>query len=91
VEPASKDFRHCTPDDLSAVLEANPALREKWDSLTDLGRNEWICWTISVKTEATRAKHLARLQEEVLSGKRRPCCWPGCPHRNEAAQKYFKN
>jgi len=65
-------------------------LQAKWDGLTDLGRNEWICWMISPKTEQTRAEHLVRLQEDVLGGKRRPCCWPGCPHRRESARKYFK-
>ncbi|WP_037500182.1 YdeI/OmpD-associated family protein [Sphingomonas jaspsi] len=88
---ANTDFRHDTPDDLKAVLAAHPALRAKWDGLTDLGRNEWICWMTSPKTEATRAKHFARLQDEVLAGKRRPCCWPGCPHRRESAAKYFRD
>ena len=87
---ASADFRHDTPDELSAVLSANAALEEKWNGLTPLGRNEWICWMTSPKTEETRRKHLARLQEEVLAGKRRACCWPGCPHRRESARKWFK-
>lgn len=85
---ASPDFRHDTPDALQAVLDRDPALRSKWGTLTELGRNEWICWMTSPKTEATREKHLARLQEEVLAGKRRPCCWPGCPHRSEKARKW---
>jgi uncharacterized protein YdeI (YjbR/CyaY-like superfamily) len=78
---ASPDFRHDIPPDLKAVLTANASLKERWGGLTDLGRNEWICWMTSPKTEATRAKRLERLQEEVAAGKRRPCCWPGCPHR----------
>jgi hypothetical protein len=24
-----------------------------------------------------------------LNGKKRPCCWPGCPHRRPSAQKWF--
>jgi len=90
VAEASPDFRHETPDELRAVLDSDEALQAKWDGLTDLARNEWICWMTSPKTEETRSKHLARLQEEVLGGKRRPCCWPGCPHRRESARKYFK-
>jgi uncharacterized protein YdeI (YjbR/CyaY-like superfamily) len=89
-EAASLDFRHQTPTELKAVLNANAALKARWDDLTDLARNEWICWMTSPKTEATRDKHFARLQEEVMGGKRRPCCWPGCPHRRESARKYFK-
>jgi len=87
---ASTDFRHETPDELRAVLNGNPDLNAKWNGLTDLARNEWICWMTSPKRQETRDEHLARLQEQVLDGKRRPCCWPGCPHRRSSAQKWFK-
>jgi uncharacterized protein YdeI (YjbR/CyaY-like superfamily) len=86
---ASTDFRHETPDELRAVLNGNPDLNAKWNGLTDLARNEWICWMTSPKRQETRDEHLARLQEQVLDGKRRPCCWPGCPHRRSSAQKWF--
>jgi uncharacterized protein YdeI (YjbR/CyaY-like superfamily) len=85
----SEDFRHRTPQDIAEALDADPELKAKWDGLTALGRNEWICWTTTVKSDETRRKHLSRLIEEVGDGKRRPCCWPGCPHRNEKAARYF--
>ena len=85
---ANPDYRHSTPAEIDALLDADAALAEKWHALTPLARNEWICWTISAKQEATRAKRRARLQEEVLAGKKRPCCWPGCPHRRELARKW---
>lgn len=88
---ASLDFRHDTPAELQTALDNDKLLQAKWDGLTELGRNEWICWMISPKTQETRDKHLSRLQEEVLAGKRRPCCWPGCPHRRESARKYLKS
>ncbi len=88
---ASTDFRHETPDELRAVLDADKPLNAKWNDLTSLARNEWICWLTSPKMQETRSMHLARLQEDILGGKRRPCCWPGCPHRRESAQKWFKN
>ena len=87
---ASPDFRHKTPGDLREALDADDALEARWKNLTPLGRNEWICWMTSPKTEATRAKRLDRLKGEVLSGKRRPCCWPGCPHRRESARKWVQ-
>lgn len=84
------DFRHETPAELRAQLNDSVDFQHKWDALTDLARNEWICWMTSPKKQETRDAHLARLQEEVLAGKRRPCCWPGCPHRRASAQKWFK-
>ena len=91
MDAASADFRHDTPDDLGAVLDSDAALQAKWNTLTELARNEWICWMTSPKKRETRDAHLARLQEEVLAGKRRPCCWPGCPHRRASARKWFKD
>ena len=87
MDAASPDFRHDTPDELSAILSADPALDAKWTDLTPLARNEWICWMTSPKKQETRDAHLVRLREEVSAGKRRPCCWPGCPHRRASAQK----
>ena len=87
-EPANPDFRHRTPPELKAMLDDDDALAEKWQALTPLARNEWSCWTISAYQEATRDKRRARLHEEVLDGKKRPCCWPGCPHRRESARKW---
>ena len=79
--PADPDFRHALPPELEALLDNEPALAAKWQALTPLARNEWICWTISVKRDETRAKHVAQALENLAAGKRRPCCWPGCPHR----------
>jgi uncharacterized protein YdeI (YjbR/CyaY-like superfamily) len=87
---ASPDFRHGTPDELQAALDRDSSLLAKWDDLTDLARNEWICWMTSPKKQETRDAHLVRLQEDILGGKRRPCCWPGCPHRRESARKFIR-
>nr|WP_211306359.1 YdeI/OmpD-associated family protein [Parasphingopyxis lamellibrachiae] len=90
MSPASKDFRHKTPTDLRAILDSDSALRDKWESLTALARNEWICWMTSGKKAETRDKRLTRLQQDIGAGERRPCCWPGCPHRRESARKWIK-
>ena len=81
---------HDIPEDLREVLLADDKLLEKWNGLTEIARNEWICWVTIVKKEETRKDHLKRLKLELLEGKRRPCCWPGCPHRRESAKKWFK-
>ncbi len=81
---------HRIPTDLKKLLTANPDVLKKWNDLTPLARNEWICWVTMVKKAETRADHVRRLQEDLRKGKRRPCCWPGCPHRNPEAAKWFK-
>jgi uncharacterized protein YdeI (YjbR/CyaY-like superfamily) len=88
---ASPDFRHDTPKYLQDALDRDPVLLARWNDLTSLARNEWICWMTSPKKQVTRDEHLVRLQEEVLAGKRRPCCWPGCPHRRASAKKWFRS
>jgi uncharacterized protein YdeI (YjbR/CyaY-like superfamily) len=72
---------HELPDDLKKALSEAADVLERWNSLTPLARNEWICWIISVKKPETRKEHIERLCSDLLNGKRRPCCWPGCPHR----------
>ena len=81
---------HKVPDDLKEILFVNPDVLEKWNNLTPLARNEWICWVTIVKKDETRKEHLVRLYEDLQKGKKRPCCWPGCPHRRESAKKWFK-
>lgn len=74
---------HRIPSDLKSLLLANDILVSRWNTLTPIARNEWICWVTIVKKDETRNKHLKRLKEDLLQGKRRPCCWPGCPHRKK--------
>ena len=85
------DMFHEVPEDLEQMLMAKPELRAKWNLLTPLARNEWICWVTIVKKSETREEHIQRLVEEIMEGKKRPCCWPGCPHRRPSAQSWFKN
>jgi len=85
---ADPDFRHQLTPELKAMLDGDASLSAKWEALTPLARNEWICWTLSAKQEATREKRRERLHKELLAGKKRPCCWPGCPHRRESARKF---
>ncbi|EKD94441.1 MAG: hypothetical protein ACD_26C00048G0002, partial [uncultured bacterium] len=35
---------HKIPADLKETLASNKEVLEKWNSLTPLARNEWICW-----------------------------------------------
>jgi len=76
---------HAVADDVAAALRADAALLVRWESLTPLGRNEFLCWIEDAKQAATRARRIARMGEELHAGKRRPCCWAGCIHRTDKA------
>lgn len=72
---------HYVPADLHDALVTDLSALERWQDLTPLARNEWICWVTGVKRPETRRQHIERLLIELLEGKRRPCCWQGCNHR----------
>jgi hypothetical protein len=74
---------HDVPEDLQKALISDPEALELWNGLTALSRNEWICWTISVKKPETRKEHVERVITELKEGMRRPCCWIGCIHRTD--------
>jgi uncharacterized protein YdeI (YjbR/CyaY-like superfamily) len=74
---------HKLPEDMRKVILANKKLREMWEDITPLARNEWICWTITVAKPETRAKHLVIM---LKKGMRRPCCWAGCLHREKTGK-----
>lgn len=72
---------HELPVDLAEALKAHPDSLATWRDITPLARNEWICWVQSPKKPETRVKRILWGCESLAEGKRRPCCWPGCPHR----------
>ncbi|HTE48447.1 MAG TPA: YdeI/OmpD-associated family protein [Candidatus Paceibacterota bacterium] len=74
---------HDLPADLRKALTADHKALAAWEDITLLARNEWICWTISVKTLEKRKEHVDRVVSELKEGMRRPCCWIGCTHRTD--------
>ena len=74
---------HQLPSDLKKALSTDNNALIAWKSITPLARNEWICWTISVKQQKTRDDHVKRVVSELNDGMRRPCCWIGCIHRTD--------
>lgn len=76
---------HKLPADLNKALLSSPKAQATWQDITPLARNEWICWTVTVKQQKTRDEHVKRALEELGKGKRRPCCWMGCIHRTDKA------
>ena len=77
----STGVAHRVPADLQKAIISDQEARAAWEDITPLARNEWICWITSVKKPETRRHHIERACAELIDGKRRPCCWPGCPHR----------
>jgi uncharacterized protein YdeI (YjbR/CyaY-like superfamily) len=72
---------HDLPADLRTALIADATALEAWKDITPLARNEFICWVEDAKQQTTRERRIRRTQEELEEGQRRPCCWPGCKHR----------
>lgn len=76
---------HQLPPDLQAALVADPPVLALWQGMTPLGRNEFICWVEDARQPATRQRRVRSTVEELVEGKRRPCCWAGCIHRTDKA------
>lgn len=91
-EEIASGVAHKLPTDLRKALISDSEALAAWEDITPLARNEWICWTVSVKNPETRKNHIERTITELTTGKRRPCCWIGCIHRADKAispsQKY---
>jgi uncharacterized protein YdeI (YjbR/CyaY-like superfamily) len=77
---------HALPRDLRLALGANPNALDAWNDITPLARNEFICWVEDAKRAETRLRRIRRTQEELEDGQRRPCCWPGCSHRERTGR-----
>jgi uncharacterized protein YdeI (YjbR/CyaY-like superfamily) len=72
---------HIVPAEVRKLLLSSVALRNVWEGSTPLARNEWLCWIGSSKKSETRIRRIKIMQEKLLQGDRRPCCWAGCVHR----------
>jgi hypothetical protein len=76
---------HLAGQDLEAVIRSDREVLSLWEALTPLGRNEFICWIDDAKQTKTRQRRIQRTLEELIEGKKRPCCWAGCIHRTDKA------
>jgi uncharacterized protein YdeI (YjbR/CyaY-like superfamily) len=77
---------HELPKDLREMLIASTAALDAWRDITPLARNEFICWVEDAKQAPTRERRIRRAVEELEEGQRRPCCWPGCTHRERTGR-----
>jgi Bacteriocin-protection, YdeI or OmpD-Associated len=76
---------HDAEADLRNAITSRPEAFDLWQKLTPLGRNEFICWVEDAKQATTRERRITRAIDELIEGKKRPCCWAGCVHRTDKA------
>jgi uncharacterized protein YdeI (YjbR/CyaY-like superfamily) len=74
-------MRHKTPMDFGKAIKADPVVKKVWADITPIARNEWNCWVRSAKKKETRKHRITVGLDKMRKGMRRPCCWPGWPHR----------
>jgi uncharacterized protein YdeI (YjbR/CyaY-like superfamily) len=77
---------HTLPSDMRMALRASPKGLGAWCDITPLARNEFICWIEDAKQELTRARRIRVALDKLENGQRRPCCWPGCKHRQRTGR-----
>lgn len=77
---------HKLPVDLRKALQSDATVLALWDDITPLARNEWICWVENAKMIETRKRRIEQTSSKLLDGKRRPCCWVGCLHREKTGK-----
>ena len=84
--PVPAGVVHDLPADLRRALIESTLALAAWRDITPLARNEFICWVEDAKQQATRDRRIRRTKEELEEGMRRPCCWPGCTHRERTGR-----
>ena len=80
-KPIGKEAMHKMPVDLRKALTSVPGARATWEDISPIARSDWICWILSAKQLETRWRRIENACDMLASGKRRVCCFSGCPHR----------
>lgn len=67
------------PADLRQALAADASAEAAWQSLTPVGRRDFLLWLDSAKQGQTRSRRIVKACSMLVSGKRRPCCFAVVP------------
>ena len=67
------------PEDLREALTSAPGAEAAWYALTAIGRRDFVGWINEAKQAETRQRTIERCCENLLKGKRRPCCYAVVP------------
>jgi uncharacterized protein YdeI (YjbR/CyaY-like superfamily) len=60
------------PEDLAAVLAADPDASRVFEGLSFTNRKEYVGWVLQARTPATRQRRIADTPELLKSGRRTP-------------------
>lgn len=64
------------PDDFAAALKTAPEkVKEKWQDITPMARNEWVRWIGATNNLETRAVRIEKSISKLNGKHRRPCCF----------------
>jgi hypothetical protein len=75
LEPTKTWLEPMLPTDVQAALEADPAAKRLWTSVTPMARWEWIRWINSTQQAETRKRRIEVACSKLRAGERRPCCF----------------
>ena len=67
------------PADLREALTGAPMAEAAWRDLTPISRRDFISWINEAKQPETRRRRIETCCENLVKGKRRPCCYAVVP------------
>lgn len=78
-KPSGEPPEPQVPDDLRKALAGAPSAQAAWQLLTPIGRRDFVSWINEAKQEETRRRRIERCCENLMRGKKRPCCYAVVP------------
>ena len=78
-KPGSEIPEPVVPPDLREALAEVPAAQSAWSNLTPISRRDFTSWINEAKQAETRQRRIERCCENLVKGKRRPCCYAVVP------------
>lgn len=78
-QPHGKETEAKVPPDLRKALSASCEAETAWKNLTPISRRDFISWINEAKQEETRKRRIERCRENLVKGKKRPCCYAVVP------------
>jgi uncharacterized protein YdeI (YjbR/CyaY-like superfamily) len=68
VQPPAPPTHHDYPDELAALMDADPAFRDAFERLTPGRRRGYLLHFNGAKRSATRAARIERVQDRIMEG-----------------------